>query len=347
MQKIIFVQNSLPLYRRAFYNYMAKKYQTIVIHSSGSSKDFQNKYQEIILSFRKVGTFFLQKRLISTIRKLRPDRIIVPFDFHCLSACALLLFRPKKTRLIWWGFAPGRSLFAMKLKVLITKLGHPIIFYEKNIMAQYLRSGGRSQNIYVGNNTVHVPGQLRAKSFQFKKEYLLFVSRLDKRKQLDVSIRAFKKACARLKKRYSFIIIGDGPEYHSLQQLIADENLTDQVLLRGKEYDFAKLQSYYQAAFAEVTFNASGLSILQAFAFGVPYITTKNAYSNGEKNHIIHGFNGLLCDNSQEAFSDALFEIMNNLQLAEELGRNAYNYYSEHCTIDKMAIGFENAIKAG
>ena len=88
----------------------------------------------------------------------------------------------------------------------------------------------------------------------------------------------------------------------------------------------------------------AGLSVLQSFAYGVPYITKIDTISGGEANNIIDNYNGIVLDNSLFCLENELRKIMIDAEYAKELGKNAFDYYSEHCSINIMAKGFIKAI---
>ena len=91
------------------------------------------------------------------------------------------------------------------------------------------------------------------------------------------------------------------------------------------------------------SYGQAGLSVLQSFAYGVPYITCKDAISGGEHKNIVHKMNGLLFDD-QYSIEDAINDLILDKDFAIKLGKNAYNYYSKFCTIEEMAKGFHEAI---
>jgi len=77
----------------------------------------------------------------------------------------------------------------------------------------------------------------------------------------------------------------------------------------------------------------------------VPFITKINAISGGEKSNIKNGINGFFCEDSQVSLENTVIKICNNIELAREMGRNAYEYYSKYCTMENMVQGFVDAIE--
>ena len=114
----------------------------------------------------------------------------------------------------------------------------------------------------------------------------------------------------------------------------------------GKITDIGVLSKFYFDAICSVSFGQAGLSVLQSLGFGVPFVTKKNAITGGEINNIINNYNGFLCEDSVESLSSKLVFLSNNIEHSMKMGENAFNYYSENCTIEKMSNGFKLAINS-
>ena len=84
---------------------------------------------------------------------------------------------------------------------------------------------------------------------------------------------------------------------------------------------------------------------MQSFAFGVPYVTSKDAISGGEKFNIISGHNGFLIDQNIKSFVSIFQSFTNGEVVYEDLGKNAYQYYKDHASIENMCCGFCRALE--
>lgn len=65
-----------------------------------------------------------------------------------------------------------------------------------------------------------------------------------------------------------------------------------------------------------------------------------------KKTNIINDYNGFLCEDTIASLKDKITLLALNKTLAKEMGKNAYEYYTEKCTIGNMANGFINAIES-
>ena len=340
MKKIVIVQNILPHYRISLYNELSKHYNVIVIHSGNFNNSKKQLFKTIQLKSLKVGPFNFQKKLISTISKESPSAIIAMFDITW-PVSFFLLFRNKE-KMIWWGLDEGRSKISLYIKLLIAKLNRPVIFYHSSIMNKFINLGLKKDICFVANNTFHIEN--RVKAFKYSKKHLLFVGTVRKRKKLDICIDAFNKVNNSLEDKMNFIIIGEGQEKAILEEKIRISKNSSFIHFVGQINEPEQLKKYYKHAIASISYGQAGLSVLQSFAYGVPYITKVDTISGGEANNIINNYNGKVVDNSLFCLENEIRKIMTDMNHAKRLGENAYNYYSENCSINNMANGFREAI---
>tara|TARA_B100000427_G_scaffold209775_1_gene174797 strand:+ start:3243 stop:4346 length:1104 start_codon:yes stop_codon:yes gene_type:complete len=342
MDKIVILQNMIPHYRIPIYNELSKYFEIIVIHSGKEESDIKNNFKDIELDLIKIGPFNIQRKLINTIRKESPDIVIMMFDITW-PISFLLLFKPK-AKIIWWGLDVGKSKLSLKIKLLFAKMGYPIIFYHNSIREQFIKLGVKKDICFVANNTFHVENRIKA--FNFDKKYFLSVGTLNSRKQLDVCIDAFVKINSSINNKMNFIIIGSGPEKFFLERKIINSGQSEFISLIDRITNPNDLEKYYKHAIASISYGQAGLSVLQSFSYGVPYITKKNTISGGEAGNIIHNINGIIVDDSTVSLERAIKKIICDHQYAKTLGKNAYNYYTENCTITNLVEGFKSAIES-
>ncbi len=345
MDKVVIIQNKIPHYRIPIYNELAKHYDTTLVHSS-KNKIKDNSFKSIRIDSRRIGFFEIQKNLFKTIKKISPDFIIIMFDIRWIMSF-ILLFRTD-IKIIWWGLDEGKSSnwllkkIALRIKLIFTRLGYPIIFYHETIKEKFIKLGVKNDICFVANNTFHI--EKRIKSFLFDKRHLLFVGTLNSRKKIDICIEAFSKVNSSIKNKMNFIIIGDGEEKDFLNQKIIECGQSEYISLVGKINNTQELEEYYKNAIASISYGQAGLSVLQSFGYGVPFITKSNSISGGETYNIIDHYNGIIIDESLESLENVIKKINLDQKYAKILGENAYNYYTENCTSKNMVNGFIAAI---
>lgn len=343
MKKILIIQNKILHYRKALYNELSNTYNITVLHSGDKSLTKEDRYKEVISGKTKFLSFEIQHRLFSEARK-DYDVVIAMFDLHWLKSFLIPTILDKNTEFIWWGQWLTEKKIADYLKIYFSNKNKKNIIYTESEKKRLIRNGVKEENLFVANNTFDV-GE-RCKCFQeLDKNTILFVGSLDKRKQLDVLLKAFSEIIEVIPKSINLVIIGDGEEKENLIELIGNLDLKKRVSMKGKITSNVDLIEYYKKALVNVSFGQAGLSVLQSFGYGVPFITKINAISGGEKTNIINGYNGFLCDDSIESLKDKIMLLALDLVLAKEMGENSYKYYSDKCTIKNMAQGFISAIE--
>jgi glycosyltransferase involved in cell wall biosynthesis len=345
---LIILQNKILHYRKPLYNFLARKYEVIVVHSGKVSVDSSDSYKEVILPSFKLGPFHLQPGFWGLLRELDPkdvDAIVVMCDFRWPISILSMYRYDAVLPWIWWGMDRGASDVIYRVKTLILKRDNPVLVYNKGIKEDLVHMGLQEGKIFVANNTFHVDSSLRS-MFRQPKDIFINVGTLDKRKKNDITIKVFVELMLDLGRRdLKLVLIGDGSERDSLQSIIDSLGAGDMVSLVPTINDPLVLAKYYSRSIASVSFGQAGLAVLQSMAFGVPFVTSKDAISGGEKNNIIDGYNGFFCDSTTESFSRILRLLIEDEQLALDSSSSAFDYYSKFCTIENMASGFEDSIQ--
>lgn len=337
---VLIVQNKIMHYRKPLYNKMADSFNVTVLHSGEETVTVHDNYFEIISPKFSIGPFVLQKNVRNKLAN-EYDVVICMFDPKWLRSVILLLFRRNKP-FIWWGIGFGKNKLANKFRVLLSKIADAVILYNKNSMQNFTDKGISQNKVFVANNTFHVAP--RVPCFNCKKTSVLFIGTLDERKELDKVIQTFSALIPLIPPSISLDIIGDGVLLNDISNLIKSLNLEKRVFLHGKITDTSLLVDYYKKAFCSVSYGQAGLSVLQSLAYGVPFITKKNAVTGGELNNIEDGINGYLLSDDLDDLRSILSLLINDGSLSKQLGKNAYDYYSRYATIENMVFGFEQAI---
>ena len=345
-KKLLILQNKILHYRKPLFNELAKSYNVSVLHSGISTLTEEDNYGEIIVDCKKIGPFYIQSNVIREVMSNNYDIIISMFDLRWVKNIFAMYMHNKNTSFIWWGAWLTSSYIANKTRLFLLGKPYPSIFYTEKAKQEFKQFGVSSEKLFVANNTIDVG--LRVKSYEnVKKDKIIFVGTLDKRKKLDIVIHAFSNIVNKLNPEIKLLIIGSGDEEEMLKCQVEQLKLQDRVFFMGAITDAAILKNYYQESIVSISYGQAGLSVLQSFGYGVPFITSVNAISGGEITNIIDGINGYLCEESLPSLEECIYNVCSNKQLAKHLGRNAYDYYTEFATMEKMVDGFKQAIEYG
>jgi glycosyltransferase involved in cell wall biosynthesis len=138
-------------------------------------------------------------------------------------------------------------------------------------------------------------------------EVLISIGRLSKEKNWSTLLQAAQKVYQKHPK-LRVVIVGDGPEKETLEELSSELGIAEQVTFTGK-MPFSEVVSYLKAAdifaFASVT-ETQGLVTMEAMAAGLPVVAVD---ASGTCDIIDNGKDGFLVEND----AGALAESINNL----------------------------------
>lgn len=174
-----------------------------------------------------------------------------------------------------------------------------------------------------------IPNQIR----------FLNVSRLFTVKGHKFMIMGFKKFL----KKYpnaTLSIIGDGPLFQELSQLINENNLQNNVFLLGSRNDVATLLADYDCfVFPSLVEGFSG-AVVEAMFSGLPILASDIPQNKEAITHLETGY--LFNKESAEEVEKAMLWFQNNRVNANALAIKAYEYAKEHFELDKIVTRFEN-----
>jgi glycosyltransferase involved in cell wall biosynthesis len=152
---------------------------------------------------------------------------------------------------------------------------------------------------------------------------ILTARRLVKKNGLDYLIRAMKDVLT--VHQCKLIILGSGPEYNNLRDLVSSLGLEDQVDFKGA-VPHDQIPGYIASADVVVVpsiIEASSLFMLEAMAMGKAVVAT----DAGGLPEVMDKDSGVLVPPMDEkASSKAIVELLHNSELCNRLGKNA-----RHC----------------
>ncbi len=164
------------------------------------------------------------------------------------------------------------------------------------------------------------------------------IGRLCEIKRQDLLIRAFRRVRARFANAH-LVIVGDGPWMGLLRQLVVDLNLDDWVHFVGYQ---SQPERYLQAMDVFTLSSQSEgmpLTILEAWAAGVPVVATR---VGGLPELVEHGRTGLLVEFGDEAaLAGAMGDLLANPDLSLRLraaGREGVELFS----LARMADAYQH-----
>lgn len=158
-------------------------------------------------------------------------------------------------------------------------------------------------------------------------------------KGLDRGVLAF----SRLKKdgmlnNVKWFIIGDGPMLDSLKKMITDLHLENEILLIGLRKNPLNIEKMCDVYFLPSRYEGKPMAVTEAQILGlVPLITKISAAEEIVKD----GYNGFICDNSQDGIYEGLHRVIRNKDLIKETMKsvvysNDYSNINEYNKVESL-----------
>jgi glycosyltransferase involved in cell wall biosynthesis len=157
-----------------------------------------------------------------------------------------------------------------------------------------------------------------------KEDVIVAVGRLDENKNHAMLIHGFARIASEFPNT-KLIIYGEGDYRNNLEELIAEKNLTDRILLPGVITDV--VEHIKKARIFALTSNTEGMpnSLMEAMALGLAVVST-DCPCGGPATLIDDGVNGLLVPvGNAYALADAFRRILSDSEYEKSLGDDAYN----------------------
>lgn len=210
----------------------------------------------------------------------------------------------------------------------------------------------KSMEDFQTNMPISVVHNMVGKEFQYDptcaQQQLTFIStgRLVYGKGFDVLVNALYLIQDKLPKDWQAIIVGDGKEKQTLQQLINTYNLQKHIFLVGQKNkkDIVKLlQQSHIFLFPSRGENFS-VAVLEALACGLPVV----ASICGGIRECINSQNGLLFPvDDTDALANAIIQMLDNIQQYDKLAiaQDCQNRFAPEVIAKQLTTIFENTIK--
>lgn len=341
------LDHNLMEYRLPFFQELQSRGYDIEVFHSGQfiGKEFGIKNRKA--ESKKALSF--EYKIIPSMKCF--DIVVVMQNLRMLNLWLLTLNPFRKYKIIHWGIGVSSAKGLSRKRTLMARARDFISFYSDAIVlysdfAKPMFCAKNLKKIFIANNTIFNPHQQDLSKSDIKDSFL-FIGTLNKRKGLDILISAFADFLSQHQPHLAkkLVIIGDGSEKSNLIDLVHKLGLNEEVIFLGKIEDYKLKQRYFQRALVSISPKQAGLSVLESFSFGVPFIAFKNAISGGEHLNIKNGFNGFLV-HSKEELTERMIQMDANPALSRKLGSEAFNYYVSKRTIEKMADEFIKVFKS-
>lgn len=351
-KNILLLTNEIPEYRIPIYNELGKIYNLTIAHFGDLCCEIDSCFSQIILTKKTIKSLIFFKENIYKLAE-NYDIVVANGDLHIIPYILLGFRCKRKFSLTFWGgdvsfsynkhYDEDRKLD--KIRFYLMNKADSLVFYCSYPINRYVLDGGIDRNkLFVANNTVAIHSKIEVPS---RKKYFLFVGTLYKAKKIFDLLEAYLIAFKINRNIQPLIIVGTGDELENVLKWIEENKLSKNVFVKGAIYNQETLQSIFKDAICCISPGQAGLSVLTSMAYGVPFVTSKNAFTGGEIFNIKHLTNGFIYDGKIESLCDIIQELSINSAEVHRLSINAQNYYFDNASLNQMVEGLIDSIEYG
>lgn len=333
----------------------------------GSLEPAAGSYPARHVPYRTVGPFLSQPGFLEALDPSRFDAVIAPWNTRLLQLFPLLSrARRRGVALILWGHGYSRAEGRLRRAVRNAALRRATagLLYNHATAKRLAEAGIDRSMLFVAPNSIDQapiraareawlarPADLaafRERERIHDRQLAVFVSRLEPDKRVDRLIEAMALVRSRLPGARC-VIIGRGSQLKPLKALTAERGLDDAITFAGAIYDDRDLAPWMLSAGCFAYPVAIGLSILHAFGYGLPVVTSDDiAAHNPEIEALVPGQNGLLYrDGDIEDFATCIERCMQDSDERRRLADGALATVTgpDGYTIEGMSAAMANAVR--
>lgn len=339
------LDHNLMGYRLPFFEQLSERNIDITVFHAGKKIENVPYLNQIVV--KKTKILFFEYRDLPSLREF--DVVVHMQNMRIINLWLLTFNSLRSFKLVHWGIgvssAKGLSLrksMSTYLRNFIAKLASAQVLYSDFPLPLF--SAQVRRKTFIANNTIYNPKPVDQSKHE--KTTIVFIGSLNDRKRLDILLRAYSvyRKCVNVVKLTKLVIIGDGPSKEKLMDISASLGINQFVLFAGNVSESKEKENYFKDAVVSISPLQAGLSVLESFSYGVPFISYTNAVSGGEHLNIKNDFNGYLVDSEAELVNH-MINLNDDPKLGAKLGSNAFEYYKEHRSMKKMVGGFESAFQ--
>lgn len=309
---------------------------------------------------------YWQREHLRTLKRTTTDVVIIPWNTRYLSLLpALLTARSRGIGTVLWGhgYSKRESPIRSWLRRRPVRLADAVLFYSRSIRDRFAEGEPDATKLFVAPNALD-QSQIQAartawladpaRLAQFKQdkglvgeENVIFVSRLEHANRVDLLVEAAAHLVKNGRPNFRVIVVGAGPELDALKALAAERGVAERVHFAGAVYGEQEIAPYFLSAQIFCYPRNIGLSLLHAFGYGIPLVTTDSRESqNPEIDAFEPGINGLTYRDQDPAdLAKTLAAMLDDRARLKSMSDHAHATATGRFSLPSMVDGMEAAIR--
>lgn len=294
------------------------------------------------------------------------DVLVLSWDLHYASLIpALVRAHLNGVPTILWGhgYSKHEAGWRKRLRRSVARLATALLFYNCGSAQAFIASGWDPRRIHTALNSLdQAPIQemlsiwakrtsdleaFRKKNRLGRGQTILFVSRLLYENRVDLLLKAVAELTTEKFRYLTLVLVGDGPDEARLRALAEKLGVGEQLRMQGPIYDEMQLAPWFLSADVFCYPTNIGLSLLHAFGYGLPVVTSNNIDAqNPEIEALEDGQNGMLYEDGDiQSLATTLDRILSDKGLRQRMEARALQTVANRFSLSTMVDGMERAVR--
>lgn len=260
-----------------------------------------------------------------------------PASAYCVFPCGALLIRNRNAGwpLRWVSYRQKKTEIALNRR-----------FQRMIVATEYMKDELLRNGFELSRIEIHAPVPLNStsslESSFSSRNLIIYAGQIIRGKGVDVLLRSLKG----VRSNFECVILGDGNHKPYCQQLCVELGLGEKVSFKGYVAPEQMQAHYAEASLAVMSsvwpepFGAVGL---EAMRYGLPVVAFD---AGGIKEWLADGVNGFLVPHmDRRQFSSRIDQLLNDKNLARQMGRRGAKLVAEKYTFTKYIDGLESMFR--
>lgn len=292
MNRVIFILNYPPLYRKGLFEALEKELEAQWFFSNAQSSiksyDISKLGNASYLKSKSIAKRLAWQKKLVNIFKRADCPIIATGSINDLSLWAILILRTvvyRKKKIYLWthGWYGNESRLKRVIKTIFFNMASGLLLYGDRAKSLMVANGFDSKRLFVVHNSLDYSVQRAIRQTavaspifneHFKNNYpnIIFIGRLTKVKNIDMLLYALSEL-KNAGESYNLILVGSGEQESELKNLSKKLGIDDNVWFYGSCFDEkTNGQLLYNADLCVSPGNV-GLTAIHSLTYGTPVIS--------------------------------------------------------------------------